>query len=229
MPATQKNWDHHVAHAEEIARGAGFRELRDRIVALAAPEVEDVVVDVGSGTGLLTLAVGPLACRVWAVDVAPAMSEYLSAKAASAGLENIETVTASAVSLPLVDGCADVVVSNYCLHHLDELGKAQALGEVHRVLRPGGRFVFGDMMFTVSLADARDRQVVADKVRAMLRKGPGGAVRLARNAVRIAGRRWEQPARAGWWTQALREAGFVDVAVEVLDHEGGLAFARKPA
>lgn len=229
MPATQKNWDHHVVHAEEIARSAGFRDLRDRIIALAAPTADDVVVDVGSGTGLLTLAVAPQAKRVWAIDIAPAMSEYVAVKAASAGLENVETVTASAVSLPLVDGCADVVVSNYCLHHLDDAGKAQALSEVRRVLRPGGRFVFGDMMFTVSLGDPRDRQVVADKVRAMLRKGPGGVVRLGRNAVRLAGRRWEQPARAGWWEQALRDAGFAEVKVEVLDHEGGVAAARKPA
>lgn len=229
MPATQKNWDHHVVHAEEIARGAGFRDLRDRIVALAAPTGDEVVVDVGSGTGLLTLEIAPLVDRVWAVDIASAMSEYLSAKAASGGLENVETVTSSAVSLPLVDGCADVVVSNYCLHHLDDAGKAAALGEVHRVLRPGGRLVFGDMMFTVSLGDPRDRQVVAAKVGSMLRKGPAGVVRLARNAARLAGRRWEKPARAAWWEHALREAGFVGVAVEVLAHEGGIAIARKPA
>ena len=227
MPTLTKNWDDHVAHAEEIARGPGFGALRDRILDLADPRPGDVAVDVGSGTGLLTLALAPQVERVWAVDIAPLMSEYLRAKAGSAGLENVEAVTASAVSLPLVDASADLVVSNYCFHHLPDDGKRRALAEVHRVLRPGGRFVFGDMMFRVSLRDTRDRQVVGDKVRALLRRGLPGALRLAKNALRFAGRRWEQPARAAWWEKELRDAGFTDVQVDVLDHEGGLAAARR--
>lgn len=228
MTATTKNWDDYVVHAEEVARSDGFQQLRDRILTLASPRAGDVVVDVGAGTGLLTLPIAQTAKRVWAVDISPAMGEYLRAKAASAGLENVETVTASAESLPLVEGNADLVVSNYCFHHLGEEGKRRALREAHRVLRPGGRLVFADMMFRVSLSQGRDRQVIASKVRGMLRKGPAGAMRLARNGLRFAGGRWESPARAGWWASALRDAGFADVRVDVLDHEGGLACATRP-
>ena len=224
----EKNWNDHVVHAEEIARSHGFIDLRNRIVDLGHPKPQDVVVDVGSGTGLLSLTIAPLATRVWAVDIAAAMTEYLRAKAASAGLDNIETVTASAVSLPLVDESADLVVSNYCFHHLSDAEKERALAEIHRVLRPGGRLVFGDMMFRVGLQDPRDREVVRDKVSAMLRRGVPGVVRLAKNAIRFAGRRWEQPARADWWQQALQRAGFTDIVVEVLPHEGGIASARRP-
>ena len=228
MANLTKNWNDHVAHAEEIARGAGFEALRDRIVALADPRPEDVVVDVGAGTGLLTLALAGRVERVWAIDIAPMMSEYLRAKAASAELDNVTVVTASAVSLPLVDASADVVVSNYCFHHLPDEGKERALAEVHRVLRPGGRLVFGDMMFRVSLTDTRDRRLIQDKVRALLSRGVPGMLRLAKNGLRFAGRRWEQPARADWWASALERAGFQDVGVEVLSHEGGLAWGRRP-
>jgi ubiquinone/menaquinone biosynthesis C-methylase UbiE len=225
---TDKNWDAHVVHAEEVARGAGFCGLRDRIAELAAPHPDNAVVDVGAGTGLLTLHLAPVVRRVWAVDIAPSMCDYLRTKAASAGIENVDVVVASAVSLPLIDGCADLVVSNYCLHHLDERGKRAALAEAHRVLRPGGRLVFGDMMFALGVRDARDRRVVAQKVRAMVRKGPAGVARLARNGIRVAARRWERPARADWWHDALAATGFDEIRIELQSHEGGIAAACRP-
>jgi ubiquinone/menaquinone biosynthesis C-methylase UbiE len=225
---TEKNWDHYVVSAEEVARSDGFTALRDEILALASPRPTDVVVDIGAGTGLLTLAIAPAVERIWAVDISRPMCDYLSAKAASAGYDNVEIVTASAISLPLADACADVVVSNYCLHHLGDDDKRRALNEVFRVLRPGGRFVFADMMFRVSLAEPRDRRVVATKVRRMLRKGPPGVVRLAKNALRYATRRWEHPARVDWWQSALEHAGFVRVSVEAQRHEGGIAHAVRP-
>ena len=227
MPALEKDWNDHVAHAEEIAASPGFLQLRDRILELAAPGPQDVVVDVGSGTGLLTLAVAPTVAHVTAVDIAEAMTQRLRTKVAEAGLTNVEAVTASAVGLPLEDASADVVVSNYCFHHLPDEGKEQALAEIRRVLRPDGRLAFGDMMFRVSLADPRDREVVGAKVRAMLRRGVPGLIRLAKNGARYAGRRWEHPSRAEWWSEALERAGFEDVQVELLPHEGGVARARR--
>lgn len=80
-------------------------------------------------------------------------------------------------------------------------------------------------MFALGISDPRDRQVVATKVRAIARKG---FLRLGRNALRVALRRWEHPARAEWWRDALHEAGFTDVQVEVFAHEGGVASARLP-
>jgi ubiquinone/menaquinone biosynthesis C-methylase UbiE len=228
LSARLKDWDQHVVDAEEVARRPGFQALRERILELADLREDDVVVDVGAGTGLLALAAAPDVERVWAIDISPAMLEYLRVKAASGGHDNIEVATASAASLPLVDGTATVVVSNYCLHHLDEDGKRRALAEMFRVLRPGGRVAFGDMMFQVSFTDARDRQVIGDKVRAMTRMGPAGIARLARNGMRFARGAWEKPARAEWWDAALREAGFADVGVEVLHHEGGVAWACRP-
>jgi len=226
--ATSKKWDARVADAELIARGAGFRALRERIVELAQPRAEYTVVDVGAGTGLLSLAFAERAARVWAIDSSPAMCEYLRAKAASAGLTNVECALASAVSLPLIDGVADLVVSNYCLHELRHAEKYRALAEAGRVLKPGGRIVVGDMMFSLDPRDARDRRVVTGKLREISRRGAPGAWRLLKNAARLASGRWEYPANAAWWQEALRRSGFDRVNIEMLAHEGGIAIAEIP-
>lgn len=228
MPLLTKNWDNYVANAEEIARSDGFAHLRDVILERAALTESDVVVDVGSGTGLLTLPAAEIATQVWAVDVASRMCHYLSAKAASANLHNIVPVVASAVSLPLVDDHADVVLSNYCFHHLRDDSKHQAIAEAVRILRPGGRLVFGDMMFRIGIADRRDRQVIAQKVSTIARRGPAGLLRLAKNGARIVSGSWEHPADANWWDKTLKGAGLLDVSIEVLHHEGGIASARNP-
>ncbi len=228
MPALAKNWDEHVSAVDEVSRGRGFLRLRDQIIELASPSHSDVVLDLGAGTGLLTLPVAEQAEIVWAIDISPAMCDRLRARAAGEGLSNINVVVASAVSLPLADSSVDVVVSNYCFHHLRDRDKERALSEVFRVLRPGGRLVFADMMFRVGLVNSRDRTVILTKVVGILAKGPAGLMRLAKNLARYLSGRWEQPARADWWQAALGDTGFAGIEVRVLEHEGGLASARRP-
>lgn len=224
----RKNWDDHIVHTEEVARTEGFAAIRDEVLRLAAPTADEVVVDVGAGTGLLTLPSARRGAVVWAIDISEPMCRYLEAKAASAGLGNVHVAASSAISLPLVDDSADLVVSNYCFHHLKNRDKERALAEVVRVLRPGGRLVFSDMMFSAVGTDARSRRLIREKVRGLLTLGPGGLARVLKNALRILTRSWEQPATVEWWHGALCRAGFDEVRVEPLEHEGGVATGRAP-
>lgn len=227
LVGTEKDWNEYVVSAEAVARSPGFQELRDAILEKAAIGPDDEVLDLGSGTGLLTLAAAASAQRVWGLDISRGMCDYLAAKALSGDLTNVEPVVASIVSIPLVDESVDVVISNYCFHHLDDAGKLIALREVHRVLAPSGRLVIGDMMFSLALADQRNRAVIRSKVRALLAKGPAGAWRLARNGARYVSGRWERPTRPEWWERALEEVGFTNIEVTALPHEGGIASARR--
>ena len=157
------------------------------------------------------------------------MKEYLRVKATSADLDNVETVLASAVSLPLVDQVADLVVSNYCLHELRPDDKYRALAEARRVLKPGGRLVIGDMMFSFNPMQSRDRRVVSVKLRTLMRRGLPGVLRLLKNVARLASGRGEHPANAAWWHEALEQSGFHHIRIEMLAHEGGIAIAETPA
>jgi ubiquinone/menaquinone biosynthesis C-methylase UbiE len=220
-------WDARVEAWEEVAATAGFRAIRDRIVELAEPRRDDVVVDLGAGTGLLALALAPHVHELFAVDISERMLARLDDAAAADGLYNVETVVGDLRRLPLEDESATLVVSNYAFHHLHDTGKELALAEARRILRPGGRLVICDMMFSLSF-DARDRRLVRQKVVAMLKRGPAGVVRILRNAGRVVAGRWEQPATPETWERMLEARGFENVRLELLAHEAAVAVAQRP-
>ena len=222
-----KSWNDHVADVERLTDTPGFLRLRQEIIALARLGHEDRVLDIGAGTGLLSLAAAPEVGHVTALDISPAMCRHLDAKLVELPDANVDVLVGSATALPLAQGSADVVLSNYCFHHVSDADKRRALDEISRVLRPGGRLVIGDMMFRVGLRGTRDRALIMRFVRAMVRRGPAGVIRLLKNALRLLSGRGEHPASVDWWHRALHDAGFVGVAVWPLEHEGGIAVARR--
>lgn len=221
------SWDERVDAWEEVAASEAFLGLRDRICSLARPSADDHVVDLGAGTGLIALALAPRVAEVKAVDISEQMLRRLDERAATDGIHNVTPIVADLRSLPLDDESVTLAVSNYAFHHLDDSGKELALGELRRVLAPGGRVVICDMMFALSL-EPRDRSLLMHKLAAIARRGPAGLLRIAKNAGRVAVGRWEHPSPPETWVRMLEERHFEDVHVEVLDNEAGLATAARP-
>lgn len=89
------------------------------------------VVDLGAGTGKLTRALVGLGHRVTAVEPLDEMRAELGAV-----LPDVHAVAGSAEAMPLPDASADVVTSAQAFHWFDH---DDALPEIARVLRPGGR------------------------------------------------------------------------------------------
>ena len=119
------------------ANAAAYERARPAWPEAAArwlvPEDAGLVVELGAGTGKLTRAVSALGARAVAVEPDPRMLTVLH----GLGLEGVE---GSAEAIPFDDAVADAVVAGSSLHWFD---LDQALPEIHRVLRPGGRFGFG--------------------------------------------------------------------------------------
>jgi len=118
----------------------------------------EVILDVGCGAGFDTLLaarqVGSSG-RVIAVDMTPAMLEKTSAGAAALGLHNVDVRQGYAEELPADDVSIDVVISNGAINLCPN--KVAVMKEVHRVLRPGGRFQIGDIVVHKEVPqDARD-------------------------------------------------------------------------
>jgi SAM-dependent methyltransferase len=119
-----------------------------------------VVADIGCGTGMdLLLAargVGPTGHAI-GVDMTEAMAVRARAGARTAGLENVEVRLGDATALPLEDASVDVVISNGALNLTPD--KSAAYGEVFRVLRPGGRFFYADIVVDRELSEAVRRDI----------------------------------------------------------------------
>lgn len=103
------------------------------------------VLDVGCGTGTLTIALRQTVpgAEVVGIDADPRALQIARKKAESASL-NLSLQQASATCLPFADGSFDHVVSSLMFHHLTADAKKLALSEMHRVLAPGGQLHIAD-------------------------------------------------------------------------------------
>lgn len=111
------------------------------------------VADFGSGTGLFTSELAPVADTVYGVDVRPGMHAVYRERGMPS---NVAPVTADFVDLPFPDDHLDGAVSIRTYHH----GFDVALPEVARVLRPGGRLVIVD--WSATGAGDRETHVVEE-------------------------------------------------------------------
>ncbi len=215
------SWDHGAGN------NPGLVKVVNQVIATAAPEAGERVVDLGCGSGQLTFKVAPLVEHVLAVDVSGEMIRLLGEHAAAQGVTNIDGQVAPIEHLQLAAGSVDLVVSNYVLHHLRDQDKAALVAHAASWLRPGGRLVIGDMMFGRG-GDARDRQVIGSKVALMLRKGPAGWWRIAKNAARYLLRYQERPVSMAAWVEMFHQAGLVDVEAVPVVNEAAVVCGRKP-
>ena len=121
------------------------QELRRQTVAVADLQPGQHVLDVGCGTGTLTIAAAQAAAdiEVYGIDPSSEMIERARGKAAEAGV--VGTFDTGIIEkLDFEDDTFDVVLSSLMLHHLPAPTRFNGFLEILRVLKPGGRFVAVD-------------------------------------------------------------------------------------
>ena len=113
------------------------------------------VVDIGCGAGMDLLlaaqAVGSTG-RAIGVDMTEAMADRARTGARDLGLTQVEVRLGDALNLPIDSSSVDVAISNGVLNLTPD--KQQAFSEVWRVLKPGGEFLYGDIIVAHELSEA---------------------------------------------------------------------------
>jgi demethylmenaquinone methyltransferase/2-methoxy-6-polyprenyl-1,4-benzoquinol methylase/phosphoethanolamine N-methyltransferase len=116
------------------------------VVEMARLKPGDKVLDVGCGTGNLTLtakhSVGATG-SVYGIDASPEMIAEARKKATRSRVD--ATFEAGLIErLPYADATFDVVISRLVIHHLPDDLKRRGIAEIFRVLKPGGRLFLAD-------------------------------------------------------------------------------------
>lgn len=117
--------------------------VQAELLAQAAPQPGDQVLDLACGTGAVTLALASAVGatgRVLGVDLSDRMVAAAAARAQAAGFVQTDFARMDAESLSLPAASFDLAVCALGLMYLPD--PAAALREVRRVLRPGGRAAF---------------------------------------------------------------------------------------
>ena len=121
--------------------------LREETVRLAQIVPGNSVLEVGCGTGTLTLAAkrqaGPSG-KVFGIDIIPGMIEASQHKATEAK-EDIIFQLGSIDNIPFPEKYFDVVMCSFMIFHMSETTMRKGIAEIHRVLKPQGRWLVLDL------------------------------------------------------------------------------------
>lgn len=137
MEWQQDVWDQMSLHYEQEI-DPRLAPVVDGVIRRAAPQAGMTAIDLGCGTGAVTLKLAIGGARVRAIDISEKMLEITAARAARAGFD-VRVEYGRAEHIPALDASCDILTASLCLMFVAD--KAAAAREIARVLKPGGRFV----------------------------------------------------------------------------------------
>jgi ubiquinone/menaquinone biosynthesis C-methylase UbiE len=133
----------------------GHFDAMQILIELSQACQNDSVLDVACGPGMVACEFAKHAGRVTGIDITPSMIEQAEKRQKELNLENLTWAVGDAVPLPYADNSFSLVITRYSFHHL--LAPENALSEMIRVCRPGGRVMVADVAMESSKAESYDR------------------------------------------------------------------------
>lgn len=179
--AAQAFWTRYFTVYDTLNEAQPYQQMIARQVELLGPAAGDRVLDAGTGSGNLAAALERGGAEVTGVDFCEPALDLARPKAPRARFQFADLTK----PLPFPDGSFDQVACSAVLHVLSREQQRFAVGQLARVLRPGGRLVV-----TAFAEGFNPLKVYAESLRAQARAAglpaaAGFAVRYSWNTARI--------------------------------------------
>lgn len=127
---------------DKVADALGLTEVEIK-TSLQNINFEDkIVLDIGSGTGRLTMPISKVAKKVCAIEPESKMLESMKENIKKTGIDNVEIKKSSAENIPYPNDYFDIVLCAYILPYLKSFEKS--FNEIIRVLKKGGSLLVID-------------------------------------------------------------------------------------
>jgi len=127
-----------------------------RICSRSGLTPNDVVLDLGCGSGAFVAPAAKYCRKIYAADVSDAMLETLKKKLNAEELAKVKLLHAGFLTLPKLDEPLDAVISSIALHHIPDFWKVVALQKIADALKPNGVFYLLDVVFSFPVAKWRE-------------------------------------------------------------------------
>jgi ubiquinone/menaquinone biosynthesis C-methylase UbiE len=139
--SSKEYFDEVAPRWDEMREGFFSDAARQKAISVAKVRPGRMAADIGAGSGYVTQGLVQQGLSVIAVDQSQAMLDAMRNKLSH--LDNIDYRVGQAESLPIADQDVDYVFANMYLHHVES--PSNAIAEMVRILKPGGRVVITDM------------------------------------------------------------------------------------
>ncbi len=149
-----------MVEPEDSDPAQAHERTKEFLVARLPPvSAETIIFDLGAGYGdMARFLAHRLGCRVVGLNLVHSQnvqSQQLTGQAGLAG--QVAAVEADFARTPFLSGCTDIVWSQEALLHAPNRG--QVVAEAARLLRPGGRFLFTDILQTGPMPTEKARLI----------------------------------------------------------------------
>jgi putative AdoMet-dependent methyltransferase len=133
----------------------------------------DLVLEIGTGTGELALNISAHCKRVVAIDISKTMINFARMKAENQNKKNVQFYNAGFLTYENHDELFDVIITQLALHHLPDYWKMIALKRIYAMLKENGKFYLRDVVFP---SDIQDFDSYFTNIIAGLKKSAGNEV-----------------------------------------------------
>lgn len=133
----------------------GHYDAMQVLIKMSGVTKEDIVLDVACGPGMVACEFAKHSYQVTGIDITPAMIEQAVKRQQEQNLSNVSWQIGTATPLLFADNSFSLVLTRYSYHHL--LDPAEALAEMMRVCKPGGRVLVADVAIEAIKSAAYDR------------------------------------------------------------------------